>query len=133
MKKLIQEIYRDDPWKMLVGCIMLNLTNNVQVHQIIKSFFEKYPCAKAVLSANINDITEDIKFLGLYNRRARNIVNFSYDWLYKNWKNISECRGIGKYASDSYEIFINNNLKVEPTDKVLRGYLNEKQKQNIHK
>jgi endonuclease III len=123
MKKLIQEIYREDPWKMLMGCIMLNLTNNVQVHPIIGNFFEKYPNPEAVIQANINDIVEDIRTLGLYNRRAKNMQNFSHDWLYKDWSKITECRGIGKYASDSYEIFINGNRSVSPTDKVLIGYL----------
>ena len=33
--------------------------------------------------------------------------------------------GIGKYGSDSYEIFFKNNFNVEPTDKELKRYLNE--------
>lgn len=109
----------------MIGCIMLNQTNNVQVHPMIENFFKKFPNPETILSSNINDITEEIRSLGLYNRRARNIINFSYDWLYKDWKNITECRGIGKYASDSYEIFIKNNLEVAPTDKVLIGYLKD--------
>jgi len=31
--------------------------------------------------------------------------------------------GIGQYANDSWEIFQNNNIKVNPTDKVLLEYL----------
>lgn len=121
-KKLIQ-IYKDNPWQLLIGCIMLNQTNNVQVHQIIESFFIKYPNPESVLSANMNDLIEDIRSLGLYNRRAKNIMNFSYDWIHKDWKRITDCRGLGKYASDSYEIFIKNNLNVQPTDKILIGWL----------
>jgi len=33
--------------------------------------------------------------------------------------------GIGKYGSDSYEIFFKNNFSVEPTDKELKRYLEE--------
>jgi hypothetical protein len=33
--------------------------------------------------------------------------------------------GIGKYGSDSYEIFYKNNFGVEPTDKELIRYLKE--------
>jgi len=33
--------------------------------------------------------------------------------------------GIGKYGSDSYEIFFKNNYAVEPTDKELKRYLAE--------
>ena len=93
-------------------------------HLLLGNFFQKYPNPEAVVQANINDIVEDIRSLGLYNRRAKNMQNFSHDWLYKDWSKITECRGIGKYASDSYEIFINGNRSVSPTDKVLIGYLN---------
>lgn len=33
--------------------------------------------------------------------------------------------GIGKYGSDSYEIFFKNNYNVQPTDKELIRYLKE--------
>ena len=33
--------------------------------------------------------------------------------------------GIGKYGSDSYEIFFKQNYNVQPTDKELIRYLNE--------
>jgi hypothetical protein len=33
--------------------------------------------------------------------------------------------GIGKYGSDSYEIFFKQNYGVEPTDKELKRYLQE--------
>lgn len=122
-KRLIQEIYRDDPWKMLIGCIMLNQTDNCQVHPIIGKFFEKFPNPESVVIAGPNDIIPEIRSLGLYNRRTKNIQNFSHDWLYKKWEKITDCRGIGKYASDSYEIFIKGNLNVDPTDKVLKSYL----------
>ena len=42
----------------------------------------------------------------------------------KKFNRASELYGIGKYAEDSYEIFINGNLNVEPTDKILIRYLN---------
>jgi len=33
--------------------------------------------------------------------------------------------GIGKYGSDSYEIFFKQNYSVQPTDKELNRYLKE--------
>jgi hypothetical protein len=33
--------------------------------------------------------------------------------------------GIGKYGSDSYEIFFKQNYSVQPTDKELKRYLEE--------
>ena len=124
--RMIQQIYQHDTWKMLVGCIMLNQTSHKQVRPVITKFFDKYPTPNDLLSADKDTITNIIKPLGLYNVRCKNLINFSTDWIDKqNFKNITELRGIGKYASDSYEIFIKNNLNVNPTDKVLLIYLNK--------
>jgi hypothetical protein len=37
----------------------------------------------------------------------------------------TELYGIGKYGSDSYEIFFKQNYSVQPTDKELLRYLRE--------
>jgi len=121
---IIQQEFQHDPWKMLVGCIMLNQTNNKQVRRVIYDFFETYPNPQSITEDSIPDITERLRPLGFYNRRARSILKFSQEYISKQFKHISELYGIGKYASDSYEIFINGNTNVEPTDKILLRYLN---------
>ena len=124
--RMIQEIYLDDPWKLLVGCIMLNQTSNKQVRPVIKKFFEKWPDPISVIQAKDDEMIEILRPLGFYNRRTRSIKDFSIDWICKKgWKKASELKGIGKYGEDSYEIFVNKNRKVNPTDKVLIRYLNE--------
>lgn len=124
--RMIQEIYRNEPWKMLIGCIMLNQTSNKQVRPVIKEFFEKWPNPISVLKAKTEDMVAVLRPLGFYNVRADRIKHFSDDWIHKvGWKKVSELRGIGKYAEDSYEIFINGNKNVNPTDKVLIRYLDE--------
>ena len=46
---------------------------------------------------------------------------------YVNWdgNDATKLYGIGKYGSDSYEIFFKHNYTVVPTDKELRRYLDE--------
>ena len=121
--RMIQQIYQHDTWKMLVGCIMLNQTSHKQVRPVITIFFDKYPTPNDLISGDLYDIINILKPLGLYNVRCKNLKNFSTDWINKKFENITELRGIGKYASDSFEIFIKNNLNVKPTDKVLLRYL----------
>jgi methyl-CpG-binding domain protein 4 len=120
---IIQQEFQHDPWKMLIGCIMLNQTGNKNVRQVIYTFFEKWPTPQSVLRANPDDIREHIRSLGFYNRRTNTIQKFSHDYINKPFKRISELHGIGKYAEDSYEIFINGNENVQPTDKILIRYL----------
>jgi methyl-CpG-binding domain protein 4 len=108
---------------MLVGCIMLNQTHNRQVRQVIYDFFDAYPSPQSVTEDSIPDIAERLRPLGFYNRRANTIFRFSNEYINKDYKHVSELYGIGKYASDSYEIFINDNRNVNPTDKILNAYL----------
>lgn len=61
--------------------------------------------------------------LGLHERRARNIIRFSDDYLHKSWKYPIELYGIGKYGNDSYRLFCLGQWKeVEPDDRKLNLY-----------
>lgn len=120
---LLQEIYRQDPWKMLVGCILLNQTTRVQVDKIREELFSIWPDALEMGSADPEELARVIKPLGLYNRRARTLIKFSQEWTDKEWQDPIELHGIGKYAQDSWEIFQKNNFSVQPTDKELLSYL----------
>jgi len=121
---IIQQEFQHNPWQMLVGCIMLNQTSNKNVRQVIYTFFDRWPTPQSVLSANPDEIREHIRPLGFYNRRTQTIIRFSNEYIVKSFKRASELHGIGKYAEDSYEIFIRGNLNVNPTDKILIRYLN---------
>lgn len=122
--KMVQEIYQTDPWKMLVCCIFLNQTSRDQLDKIRCIFFERYPDPRSILDADPNELAEIIKPLGFKNRRTVSIMNFSRDWIEKDWKRPIELFGIGKYAQDSWEIFQMGNLDVTPTDGALISYLN---------
>ena len=121
---IIQQEFQHDPWKMLIGCIMLNQTGNKNVRQVIYSFFDRWPTPQSVVNADQDEIREHIRKLGFYNRRTSTIIRFSHEYIDKRFTNACELYGIGKYANDSYEIFIKGNLNVEPTDKILIRYLN---------
>lgn len=121
----LQDELKHDTWKMLIGCIMLNLTNIRQVRGVIWDFFEKFPTADSIQPEHEQEIAEMLRPLGFYNRRAKSIIKFSIAYREGNYKDISDLPGIGKYASDSYEIFIKHNLKVKPTDEKLLRYLRE--------
>ena len=120
---IIQQEFQHDPWKMLIGCIMLNQTSNKNVRQVIYTFFERWPNPQSVINADPNEIREHIRPLGFYNRRTLTIQKFSREYIEKTFNRASELHGIGKYADDSYEIFIRGNLNVNPTDKILRRFL----------
>lgn len=120
---MLQEIYRANPWKMLIGCILLNQTTRTQVDKIRDELFKRWPDPLEMGEADSLELSSVIKPLGLYNRRAVSLIKFSREWTGKDWKEPIELHGIGKYAQDSWEIFQKNNFNIEPTDKELIGYL----------
>ena len=122
IRPLLQEVYQDDAWKMLVCCILLNLTKRTQVDIIRDELFKLYPTPNKMKNANQSELSKLLQPLGLYNRRAKSLKRFSEDWV-KGFNSVDELYGIGQYAKDSWEIFQNNNRNVNPTDKVLIEYL----------
>lgn len=119
---LIQENYPDDPWKMLVCCILLNQTNNRQVRPILDAVFELIPSIDSAINCDPNSLAAIIKTTGFYNIKARRIIAMSK--AYKDgFTRVTELPGVGIYANESWEIFVNGNLDIKPTDGKLRAYL----------
>jgi methyl-CpG-binding domain protein 4 len=123
MEKLIQEDYVSDPWKMLVCCILLNQTTNQQVRKVLDKLFALIPTPeKASEEKNLYEIETIIKSTGFSKIKSQRILKMSQKWI-SGFKSVRELPGVGKYASDSWEIFINRNLSLDVTDKKLKLYL----------
>ena len=119
---LIQEDYLDNPWKMMVCCILLNQTNNKQVRPILSSVFELIPNPLSAIGCDPEMLAAVIKTTGFQNVKASRIIKLSQKWV-DGFNDAIELPGIGKYGRDSWEIFVKKNLSVEPTDKKLIIYL----------
>lgn len=126
---LIQEELYEDPWRLLVACSMLNQTNIKQVRPTIKKFFELFPTAECCAFADEVDIAKCIRALGLYNRRARSLKKMSAMYfMYSSFgtvHDVSSLPGVGKYTSDSYQIFVKREIPGDlvVSDKELKRYV----------
>jgi adenine-specific DNA glycosylase len=110
-------------WQHFVAVIMLNQTGRKQVKTVLPKFLKNWPDVDSFMSADALDIIEIIKPLGMYNRRLNTLRRMSEDW--KSWDGTDATKlyGIGRYGSDSYEIFFNNRRDIIPTDHELCRYL----------
>jgi len=122
MERLIQEDFTHNPWKMLVCCILLNQTSNVQVRKVLDDLFNLIPNPPSAVSADPVKIESVIRSTGFSKIKTDRIQRLSSMWL-SGFSSVSQLPGVGKYASDSWEIFVNKNLDVCPTDKKLIAYL----------
>ena len=112
-------------WQHMVGVMMLNQTGRKPVKTVLPEFLERWPTPELLLRARIIDIEDVIRPLGMYRVRAKRIYKMSIDFLTWDKKDARMLYGIGKYGSDSYEIFFKHDYTVHPTDKELIRYLKE--------
>lgn len=119
---LIQEFLRDDPWRLLVACIMLNQTSARQVHGIINEFFEMWPTPGDFLAADPDDVKDVIRGLGFKNVRYKRLVGMTRDWL-DGRRPPERIHGVGKYAQDSFKIFCEGYIVEDVSDKELKNYV----------
>lgn len=113
------------PWQHMVGVIMLNQTGRKPVKTVLPEFLSRWPDPVSFLASSPEEVIEVITPLGMYNKRQNTLRRMSQDFLTWNGDDATMLYGIGKYGSDSYEIFFKSNYTVQPTDKELIRYLKE--------
>ena len=112
-------------WEHMVGVIMLNQTGRKSVKTTLPEFLYWFPTPQTLINANEEFVKSIIQPLGMTNVRYQRLIGMSQDYLTWDGVDATVLYGIGKYGSDSYEIFFKQNYSVEPTDKELKRYLEE--------
>ena len=112
-------------WQHMVGVICLNQTGRKKVKKLLPAFFERFSTAEELLESDRDTIASMLEGLGLKHVRANRIWRMSQDYLTWDHKDATQLHGIGKYGSDSYEIFYKNNIPDNVQDKELRRYIKE--------
>jgi adenine-specific DNA glycosylase len=115
----------NNSWEHFVGVIMLNQTGRKIVKTVLPEFLYWFPSPYALISADEEFVKSIIQPLGMVNVRYNRLIRMSQDYLTWDGNDATMLYGIGKYGSDSYEIFFKQNYAVEPTDKELIRYLEE--------
>ena len=118
---LIQEHY-SDPWAKMICCMLLNQTTREQVDKVVDEFFDKWPDPETCSYANPLEIAEVLKSLGFKNKRSEAIIKMSHEWISKDWKEVKELHGLGKYAQDCYDMLVKGIYIENPSDHALKNY-----------
>jgi methyl-CpG-binding domain protein 4 len=122
---MVQEQISNE-WEHMVGVIMLNQTGRKPVKYVLPRFLKKFPDPETLLNSTTEEVIDVIRSLGMSTIREKRLRNMSRDYLNWDKNDAMMLYGIGKYGSDSYEIFFKNNYSVQPTDKELIRYLDGK-------
>ena len=127
--RLFQEDLCEQPFWMLVACSLVNLTTWDKARPVFRQLFLKYRNPEALAFEQENQLHDLLRPLGLWNRRSRTLVRMATAFISVNPKTASDVLkipGCGKYASDSWAIFIDKDYYIEPEDGRLAWYLSQR-------
>lgn len=124
--RLFQEYLWRQPFWMLVACQLVNLTTWEQAEPAFLWIRRtaRRPIGLAV--AGPTDLHDVLRPLGLWRRRAIILPRFARAWLQRrpvSYDDVMRLPGCGKYAADSWAIFVEGRSDVEPRDGKLNWYL----------
>ena len=117
--------FTNGAWQHMTAVIMLNQTGRKPVKNVAPVFWSKWRGPRAFFNATEQEVKDVIWPLGLVNVRYERLRGMTMDYVWWDGDDATKLYGIGKYGSDSYEIFFKQNYTVNPTDKELIRYLRE--------
>ena len=71
------ELTHTNAFELLVAVVLSAQTTDVSVNKITPALFEAFPTPQSMAEADIKDIEEKIKRIGLYRMKARSVQNLS--------------------------------------------------------
>ncbi|MHA1724492.1 MAG: hypothetical protein ACTSYC_05585 [Promethearchaeota archaeon] len=99
------------PFQFLIAELMLQKTNANQVEKIFPGFIKKYPDPESVNRLSQDELAEILQPLGLFNRRARDLLK-TVKYILEQEGKIPETRkelmklpGVGEYIANAIRCF----------------------------
>ena len=135
---LWQEKLKKKPWALLAGCIIFEGVTKPELAWTVfkETVLDVYPDFRHLLEDLRTERRETIDFLemrfgvlGSQKKRAMELVEMTEDFysmlLAVGWEKFdpSGLSGCGRFAVESFEIFIRGRLIPKPADKELRRYV----------
>ncbi len=71
------ELNYNSVFQLLIAVVLSAQTTDIQVNKVTNNLFKKYPDAFALANASYSDVISIIHSIGLYNAKAKNIINLS--------------------------------------------------------
>lgn len=77
------ELIHRNNFELLIAVVLSAQTTDASVNKVTKNLFAKYPDAYTLSQANLEDVMSLIKSIGLYQNKAKNIINLAKDLVKK--------------------------------------------------
>ncbi len=130
--RLFQERLHHSPFWMLVACQLVNLTTWRQAEPAFRWVLARHLTPGNLAAAEPGALHDALRPLGLWRRRAIILPRFARAWLQeepRRYDDVMGMPGCGKYAADSWAIFVEGRSDVEPRDGKLNWYVDRQRRQ----
>ena len=68
------ELIHESTFQLLIAVILSAQTTDASVNKVTPALFEKYPTANELARADLKDVENIIRNIGLYRNKAKNII-----------------------------------------------------------
>lgn len=136
------ELNYNNPFEMVVATLLSAQTTDISVNKVTPELFQKYPTPFILKDADINDVMNIIKSIGLYKNKAKNIIALSNELVNKyngeiipDYEILTSLPGVGRktanvvlaevfdvprIAVDTHVLRVSNILKLSQSDNPLQ-------------
>jgi 3-methyladenine DNA glycosylase/8-oxoguanine DNA glycosylase len=126
---LLQErLGAEDPFRVLACCVLMNLGSGARAAPVAERLFRRWPTPERLARAG-RGLELLLQPLGLQRVRADRLRRLAGEYVHAGADRrtpaevVAALHGVGSYARDSWAIFVEGRLDVEPDDKELRRRL----------
>ena len=77
------ELIHRNNFELLIAVVLSAQTTDASVNKVTKNLFAKYPDAYTLAQGDLEDVMSLIKSIGLYQNKAKNIINLAKDLVKK--------------------------------------------------
>jgi endonuclease III len=97
----------NNPFELLVSTMLSAQTTDKAVNNITPNLFSRFPDAKSIANAELDEVKEIIKTIGLYNTKAKNLIKMSQILIElhdgkvpNNMKELTSLPGVGRKTAN---------------------------------
>lgn len=101
------ELIHKNPFELLVAVVLSAQTTDEAVNRVTPALFEKYPTPQAMADAQLSEIENSIRRIGLYRNKAKSIKQLSQSLLERfdgevpsSHKDLTSLAGVGRKTAN---------------------------------
>lgn len=101
------ELIHETPFQLLVAVVLSAQTTDASVNRVTPGLFEKWPDSQSLMNADIHDVEQAIRTIGLYRNKAKNIVLLAKalheqfdDQVPSTFKELQSLPGVGRKTAN---------------------------------